>query len=585
MRAVVRVGILVAMCIAVSAVILSPVQSRAASQGVVIRSVIAADTIDTNDELIELENQSSLPVDVTNWSLVYIASTNSMSTLMTIRSSTPGAHIMLSAGARETFFSTKYIANHPTPTGYTGAETFSGKMGYTTAGLELRDDADSPVDTVRWGAWAQSIDASPAPTMSTTTLLQRVGVDTDNNRSDFRLLAQTGQLFGFGALYEVVDQCVNLDGMQAEVPNDFTKDSKGNCISVDICPNLDGVQRDMPAGLELYRNECMPVFVPARLGITELLANPNGVDTANEYVELYNDSDHEVQLADYYLTMAGKRVVFPAGATIAAHSYKIFSDSDLGVVFANTTGVALSLVSRNDIVLDTMPAYANAPIDAAWAWVNDSWQYTNQPTPGLANLPSILDDGTLPTPDTGLVACADGYYRNPLTNRCNKIKADEVPVACKPNQYRSEETGRCRNYATIATPAACKEGQYRSEETGRCRSIALTAAATLKPCDDDQFRNPETGRCKKIASTEDLPKPCAEGYERNLETNRCRKVQVTSMPLAAFPVEPVQASPGTMGVWLLAGGVVACGLGYAAWEWRRELSAVASRVAGVVGRK
>ena len=583
MRGTVRVGFLIVFCIAMCTLGLSP-HSQAASQTVVIRSVLAADTIDTNDELIELENQSPLPVDITNWSLVYISSTNSYSSLMTLRSSTPGAHIMLPAGARETVFSTKYIANHPTTNGYIGAERFTGKMGYTTAGLELRDDADSPIDTVRWGsAWAANVDATPAVSMSNTTLLQRVGADTDNNKNDFRSLAQAGQLFSYGQLYELVDQCANIDGLQAELPSDMKKDSLGNCVTVDTCPNLEGIQLDVPAGMELYKGRCEELFIPANLSITELLPNPSGVDTGNEYIELYNASENDVVLDDYFIDIAGKRIMFPAGESIPSHSYRSFSDAELGLVLANTKGIALTLMSRNLIKVDSSVAYANAPIDMAWAWVNDSWQYTNQLTPGAVNSASIIDDGQVPTPDSGVVACANGYYRNPLTNRCNKIKVDEVPVACKPTQYRSEETGRCRNYVTIATPAACKEGQYRSEETGRCRSIA--AAASLKPCDDDQFRNPATGRCKQIASTDDLPKPCASGYERNPETNRCRKIQTSSMPLAAFPVEPIKPSSNTMGIWLTAGGVVACGLVYAGWEWRRELAGAARRIIGHLGRK
>lgn len=584
MRGLVRVGFLIVLC-TVSALLLRDPVAHSASQTVVIRSILAADSSDTNDELIEIENQSLLPVDVTNWSLVYIASTNSYSTLYTIRSASLGARVMLPPGARETFFSTKYIANHPAAHGYVGAESFTGKMGYTTAGLELRDDSDNPIDTVRWGsAWLASIDATPAVSMSTTTLLQRIGADTDNNRNDFRSLLQAGQLFGYGQLYELVDQCTNIDGMQAELPSDMKKDAIGNCVSLDICPNIDGVQADVPEGMELYRGACKQIFVPAKLFITELLPNPSGIDTSNEFVELYNASDNDAALDDYYLDIAGRHVVFPAGAMVRAHSYRTFSDTELALTLANTTGVSLVLMSRNHIKVDSAPVYVDAPIDMAWAWVNDSWQYTNQLTPGLQNKVSILDDGQVPVPDSGVVACANGYYRNPLTNRCNKIKVDEVPAACKPNQYRSEETGRCRNYATLSAPVACKEGQYRSEETGRCRSIAA-AAATLKPCDDDQFRNPATGRCKQIASTDDLPKPCASGYERNPETNRCRKIQTSSMPLAAFPVEPIKPTANTMGIWLTAGGIVACGLAYAGWEWRRELASATRRVVGLLGRK
>ncbi|MCA9335687.1 lamin tail domain-containing protein [Candidatus Saccharibacteria bacterium] len=572
-------GVLMGVCAGVMLAMMATVPpARAVSQSVVIRSILAADSIDTNDELIELENLSAQPVDMTDWSLVYISSTNSMTSFHTFRTDSATTRLILPGHTRETVFSTKYIANHPTANGYNGAESFSGRMGLATAGVELRDDTDAAVDTVRWGTWPSSVDASPAPSLLATTLLQRRGIDTDNNRADFESLPQLGKQFTYGSLQELEDVCINLEGMQYDLPDAMRLDDHGSCVSVDVCTNLPGVQYDMPVGRELYRGVCELEFMPATLFVTELLPNPSGVDTGNEYIELYNDSDHEVQLDDYYLESVGKHISFPTGSVLPAKQYLSFSDTELGIVLGNTQGSVLTLKSRNNKVVDEVPLYLNAPIDSSWAWVNDAWQYTNQSTPNAANKPSLIEDGEVLTPDTSLVVCRDGYYRNPETNRCNKIKTEEVATACKPTQYRSEETGRCRNYAVAATPAACKEGQYRSEETGRCRSIALAAAVTLKPCDDDQFRNPATGRCKQIASTDDLPKPCAEGYERNPETNRCRKLQVSSMPLAAFPVEPVQPGASTIGVWVTAGAVVTAGLGYAAWEWRRELVGAAQRL-------
>ena len=125
---------------------------RANIQGASLASRRRAN-LDTNDELIEIENVSAFPVDITDWSLGYIASTNSISSLRQINASGTGARVMLPAGARETIFSTKYIANHPQADGYTGAETFTGKMGFTTAGIELRDSTNTIIDALRWGAW------------------------------------------------------------------------------------------------------------------------------------------------------------------------------------------------------------------------------------------------------------------------------------------------------------------------------------------------------------------------------------------------------------------------------------------------
>jgi hypothetical protein len=144
-------------------------------------------------------------------------------------------------------------------------------------------------------------------------------------------------------------------------------------------------------------------------------------------------------------------------------------------------------------------------------------------------------------------SCESGYARNMATGRCNKI---ELASALLP----------------------CKEGQYRSEETGRCRSIASDAASVLKPCADDQFRNPATNRCKKLASADDLA-DCGEGRQRNPATNRCRNVTSSSdVPAAAFAVEPLKDSTTAFVGWWALGGIAVLALGYAGWEWRREVS-------------
>ena len=172
----------------------------------------------------------------------------------------------------------------------------------------------------------------------------------------------------------------------------------------------------------------------------------------------------------------------------------------------------------------------------------------------------------------------------------NKFPAPEEPgrgvvsdglKPCRDDQYRSEETNRCRTVSTTSGLTPCKEGQYRSEETNRCRSIASTAASVLKPCGDDQFRNPTTNRCKKIASTED-PADCGEGRERNPATNRCRNVTLSDVPAAAFAVEPIKDSATAFVGWWALGGVVTLALGYAGWEWRREVASIARRATAFI---
>lgn len=316
-----------------------------------------------------------------------------------------------------------------------------------------------------------------------------------------------------------------------------------------------------------------------------MLPNPGGVDTGNEFVELYNGSDESVPLQWYYLQDGTRTYAFPKGAVIAAKSYAAWSDQELGIVLGNTTGPRLQLKAVTGEALDVLPLYENAPIDQSWARFPDAWQYTNRPTPAALNLVSVIEDETpiVSVPNNHPQACREGYYRFIETNRCRKIAAADEPTPCKDGQYRSEETGRCRNIALAgSTLTPCKEGQYRSEETRRCRSLVATVAATLKPCADDQFRNPATGRCKKIASTDDVLAPCDAGWERNAETHRCRKIKATDMPVVAFPVEPVKQASESVFIWWALGVVGLLAAGYAGWEWRQEIARLTRKIMSAV---
>lgn len=512
--------------------------------GLVIRTVQAIGKTSSgtaSHELIEIYNPTLDAIDVTNWSIVYTpASGNGGKAIVTIKSSSPSTRILLGAGERETMMHQAYA---PVNVDTGSLLTFSIGLNHTGGSLSLVTGEGRVVDMVGWGdAVAAVREGSPAPAMKASEALRRVGQDTDDNGTDFAIVDQ-GSLtdLTYGNLYEETDVCINISGIQ-EVP---------------------------PSGYEVVQGICLKPFVPAQLRLSEVLPNPNGADQGKEFIELYNGSDYDVSLADYYMKVGSKIIHFPAGATISALSYGAWSDSEIGVTFANTTGAEIGLYAVNDELLDHMPAYQNAAIDHSWAWLHSLWAYTNRPTMGSANLESLLpaeneeDDGR----------CNPGYYFYAPTGRCRKTPTPTSPAPCKDGQYRSEETGRCRMIALSGgTLKPCKEGRYRSEETNRCRSLISAVATALKPCREDQFRNPETGRCKKIANASTGLKPCQPGQERNPATNRCRKIQDASVPQAAFPVEKVAATTGSSAMWWIMGGIGASAVGYAGWEWRREVA-------------
>lgn len=504
--------------------------ARALGSPVVISAVQGAGVSATH-EFIEIVNTSDQSVDITNWSLAYSsASGATTNTLLRLAPPDAGTRLMLPGGAKEIFVSSEYST--ALVTNRLGLMTFTAGMNHLGGAALLRDQAGATVDSVGWGTATKYFETAPVTAMKNTTYLQRHNTDSDDNSIDYVVLNQgDGKILQYGSIEEFFDACRNIDGIQQAVPMTLVE----------------------------FEGNCLDPFVPAKLRISELLPNPNGTDAGHEFLELVNEDSRDVTLSDYMLRINNKTYSFPDGDIIRAGEIRAWSDDDLGLVFANTTGMSIELVADGQPI-DTLPAYSDAPIDESWSRFGDVWSFSNQPTPSALNLVSILplvneEDAT----EVVNQGCKEGYYRNELTNRCRKL----------PATYQQ-------------TP--CREGQYRNEETGRCRSILQAVSSTLKPCADDQFRNPETGRCKKIASVDDILEPCKPGYERSTETNRCRKLLVTAMPAASFPVEPIKQVAGSAIMWGTLGGIGLLALAYASWEWRSEIRRLIRRTTLFSGR-
>lgn len=298
----------------------------------------------------------------------------------------------------------------------------------------------------------------------------------------------------------------------------------------DVCMNIKGYQQYPPEGQQSIDGICVDseelagedVEVPY-IRINEILPNPAGADAGKEYIELYNFGDQPQNLSRYKLLIGKsleKTLELP-DINIAPGGYFVIKNSVYNFSLLNTANsVALSYGSR--VVHET--SYLNPKDDMSWSFIDDSWVYTNQQTPGEHNKPSLL-----------------------TVKAANKSAPSNLKP-CASNQYRHPETNRCR----LLSSAISKSSQ--------------------KPCASNQFRNPETGRCKLISSASEGPKPCKEGQERNPETNRCRNIKkMTNVDYGVLGAETQTSPEEVFHMWML-GALAAIGvIAYAVWEWRQEI--------------
>jgi len=546
------------------------VQSVGASSGIVISQVQTRSLRGggVSEELVEIYNNSDIDINITNWSLDYGSSDNTTATKQLAHfmpaSSGVGNYTFI-PGRKSVLLVSKTFAEQYPDFGYDFI--FSDGLVDTSRWISIVDGDKKLVDTVEWGTSvlpfiAEGKQAALSPT--STQLIQRKLLvpgylqDTDNNFNDFEL-ALPRTLYSYGSIYDVRDLCLNLVDIQEFLPGGYTSDGLGICsIPVpDVCTNLSNIQAEVPKGYKLVNGDsCVLDLLP--LKITELLPNKAGSDDGNEFIEIYNPNASDVDLTNYVFYIGSSSVNFyhfPSGSHIGPGQYVAFSNSDIKFTLPNTTS-NVRLKSADNYPIDETPVYVDPKDDMAWALIDNIWQYTDQITPGSANLLSFIEPEVENIIMSNLQPCAANQYRNLETNRCRLIlTSNSVLAACKDGQYRSEETNRCRNIANdISSLMPCAEGQERNPATNRCRSTSLASSA----------------------SNGELT-PCKEGQERNPDTNRCRNIAV--MTQAEYQPEQTNESTNNNTLWWSLAGVGAVAISYGIWEWRQEISKFFRKIA------
>lgn len=508
------------------------------------------------EEFISVYNNTVLPVDVTGWCVTYSSSTDiTHKPLGCVVAPEPDIRVMLPGHSSLLMASKEFVLTH---SDFVPDIVFEAGIAGASGHIRLLNNAKEETDRLGWGS-AVKPEGTAATAHASGKILQRAPgtvdglTDTDNNSADFTHTTLAN--LPASSLYEEqvpVDICPNITDLQTEMPDGYLADNAGNC-QPDACANIDGLQQDLPDGHQRAGGslcELIPLE-HAALIINELLPNPDSYDTGNEFIEIYNPNERPISLYGYILQVSPnftKSYSFPTGQIILPGSYRSFADSDTGLVLPNSTA-SLQLLAPNGAIVSTSGTYASPNENMAWALIGQTWQYTNQPTPGRANAASLEEPE--PVRDEEIVSLA----------------------SCSAGQYRNTDTNRCRLLTTVASAlTACKVGQERNPDTNRCRSV-ITAAASQAPCGANQERNPETNRCRNIASRTGNLVPCPEGQERNPETNRCRKMVLSANTNGIAKVTDVASSSAGGEIrWWLAGTGIALAIGYAFYEWRRDIA-------------
>jgi hypothetical protein len=486
-------GFVVSVVVLLSSAYVPQMISRAyaASATVLITQIQAGGVGAATQEFIVLYNNSTETVDISGWCL-----TNKNGAVITCFSPPGvGQETYLPAYKHAVLASTALAISLPIGTvadTYVPTSQSSGSITGSNDTISLLDHSGAVIDRQAW-----------------TTPLS-AGIQLERHSSGMPLVYQDTDTGADWSMTVTVLSTLPVDETEIDT------------TIIDICPNIDDIQTALPAGTELSEaGECIARII-VQLNLSEIFPNAAGSDEGQEFIELFNPNDVAVELADYELYVGSNyenTYYFPAGSIIQPHGYVSFTNTDIPFTLLNSSSRVGLALSDDGSIISEVPLYTDPKDGQSWAFINDVWQYTNQPTLGQAN----------------------------LANDNNSVFASD----------------------SVSTLQPCAANQYRSPDTNRCRLIS-TSTGTVTPCKDNQYRSEETNRCRNIASDAKTVTPCDEGQERNPDTNRCRTV--TKMPSADYGVLGTETkSGGNWYVWAAVGGVLLLALGYAIWEWHVEM--------------
>lgn len=121
--------------------------------------------------------------------------------------------------------------------------------------------------------------------------------------------------------------------------------------------------------------------------INEVLPNPSGADETNEWVEIYNLNNVEVDLSGWKLKdSAGTTTIYvlPTNTKISANGFLVLKRPDTKIMLNNDED-GLYLLTPDDKTEDTM-SFSKAPLGQSYSKTNSGWSWSASPTPGATNV-------------------------------------------------------------------------------------------------------------------------------------------------------------------------------------------------------
>ncbi|MBU4204750.1 lamin tail domain-containing protein [Patescibacteria group bacterium] len=138
---------------------------------------------------------------------------------------------------------------------------------------------------------------------------------------------------------------------------------------------------------EMPAENSSPQTYPGGIVFNEILPSPDGPDETEEWIEIYNQNNFEVDFAGWRVKDSEGNIniyVFPTATTIKSNGYLVLT-RPLTKIILNNTGDRLILLKPDGKTSDIV-SYTKSPTGQSYNKRDNEWHWSNVLTPGLTNI-------------------------------------------------------------------------------------------------------------------------------------------------------------------------------------------------------
>ncbi|MDP2910251.1 MAG: lamin tail domain-containing protein [bacterium] len=268
-------------------------------------------------------------------------------------------------------------------------------VSYNDEWIELYNNGEAMVNLDGWALKAD--DGSPEINLSGTIpskgffLLERTDDNTVLNiPADLIYKGALGNdgenLKLFDNSNNIVDQIIFLDAWPAG--DNETKETMQKINSswqtAEATPKKENQALPADEGPEVLETRSLELY-PKGIIFNEILASPDGPDGENEWIEIYNENDFEINLSGWQIKDgAGKITIYTLNKKIPALGYLVFSRPETKITL-NNDGDELFFFNPNKEIINSI-IFNKAPLNQSYSRTSSGWAWNSNLTPGEKNI-------------------------------------------------------------------------------------------------------------------------------------------------------------------------------------------------------